>query len=267
MSREYFFRNDDIRDTLDKELIDIHELFKRRKVPIIHAVEPGNVKPDVIRWLILQRQTCPEILSIMQHGYDHSIKNLQKKGEFGGQRSYQEQYDDILNGKNLMNRYFGDQWFQAFNFPYAPYNPAAIRALEDVGYLVLNSHYSCEWKRQLFYSVGHILGKGMLFDKHVSWNHRIYPGTTMYEISMNITFIKKYHNEHKDCEFYDYEFLCSEIDKYINTAYPIGLLLHHRYHTTKESVDLVDRVIDYLEAKHCRATSMEQIYGKLGKHA
>lgn len=267
MSREYFFRNDDIRDTLDNELLALHELFRRRNVPIIHAVEPANVSPEVVEWLLLQREICPEILSIMQHGYDHTIKNHHKKGEFGGQRGYQEQYDDISNGKNLMNRYFSDQWFQAFNFPYAPYNPDAIKALEQVGYLVLNSHYNLEWKRQIFYRLGHILGRGMLFDKHVSWNNQIYPGTSMYEISMNITFIKKYHNEQTDCEFYSYEYLCGEIDKYMESPYAIGLLLHHRYHTTTASVDLVEKVIDYLELKNCEAVSMEMIYERIRKSA
>lgn len=263
MSKEFFFRNDDIRGSLDKELIDIHDLFVRRNVPIIHAVEPANVTPEVVAWLLQQSAKHPEILSLMQHGYDHTIKNKEKKGEFGGQRGYQEQYDDIAKGKVLMNQYFGDQWFEAFNFPYAPYNAEAISALDDVGYLVLNSHYNCEWKRQLLYAAGHFLRKGLLLGKHVSWNHEIYPGTSIREISMNITFIQTYHNEATDCDFFSYEDLCSKIDKYITTPYPIGLLLHHRYHTSHASMVLIEKVFDYLQKKACKAVSMQQIYERI----
>ncbi|MEH6591220.1 MAG: DUF2334 domain-containing protein [Halioglobus sp.] len=263
MSKEFFFRNDDIRDSLDDELIQIHELFVERKVPMIHAVEPANVTPEVVAWLLDERAKHPDVISLMQHGYDHTIKNTQKKGEFGGQRGYQEQYDDIKKGRELMDKHLGGQWFDAFNFPYAPYNKEAIRALQDVGYKVLNSHYNCEWKRQVLYTLGHILGKGLLFGKHVSWNHRIYPGTTMREISMNITFIETYHNEDTDCDFFSYEYLCNKIDQYMATPFPIGLLLHHRYHTTQESVDLIARIFDYLEMKGCKAVSMEQIYDRI----
>ena len=260
MSKEYFFRNDDIRDSLDEALLKIQDLFIARSVPMIHAVEPANVTPEVVNWLLAMRRQHPELFAVMQHGYDHTIKNKLKKGEFGGQRGYDEQYEDISKGKELMNRHFGNEWFEAFNFPYAPYNPAAIRALEKVGYKVLNSHYNCEWKRRILYAIGHLLNKGMLFGKHVSWNLQRYPGTSMHEISMNITFIKKYHDENTACDFFSYEELCGKIDKYLGTPYPIGLLLHHRYHVTQSSINLIEKVFDYLEGKGVKPVSMERIY-------
>ena len=45
MSKEFFFRNDDIRDSLDDELIKIQDLFVQRNFPIVYAVEPANVTP------------------------------------------------------------------------------------------------------------------------------------------------------------------------------------------------------------------------------
>ena len=263
MSKEYFFRNDDVRDCLDQSLMQIQQLFIKRNVPIVHAVEPANVTSEVVKWLLEMKGRNPELITIMQHGYDHSIKNNYKKGEFGGQRGFDEQYDDILRGKQLMNSLFGDSWFEAFNFPYAPYNQQAIRALEKVGYKVLNSHYNNEWKRRLFYAIGHLLHQGMLFGRHVSWNLQTYPGTSMIEVSMNITFIKKYHNEQTNCDFYSLKELCNKIDQFIPTRYPIGLLLHHRYHTTQNSIDLIEGVLDYLEHKRISPVSMERIYQRL----
>lgn len=263
MSNEFFFRNDDVRSTLDSTLVDMQELFIKHSVPIIHAVEPANVTPEVVDWLLDMRRVHPDLFEIMQHGYDHTIKNKEKKGEFGGQRGYDEQYEDIRKGKELMNLHFGSDWFEAFNFPYAPYNELAIKALQSVGYKVLNSHYNAEWKRKLFYAVGHLLGKGMMFDHHVSWNLQKYPGTTMWEISMNITFIKKYYDENTSCEFYTFDELKNKIDKYIPTPYPIGLLLHHRYHVTQESMDLIEQVFDYLRMNNVAPVSMRAIYERL----
>ena len=130
MSREYFFRNDDVRDTLDESLIKIQEIFIKKNVPITQAVEPANVTDSVVNWLLRQKQQYPELITFMQHGYNHIVKNKYKKGEFGGQREFDEQYEEIKAGKDLMVKYFNNQWFEAFNFPYAPYNEASIDALE-----------------------------------------------------------------------------------------------------------------------------------------
>jgi hypothetical protein len=159
-----------------------------------------------------------------------------------------------------MNEHFGDQWFEAFNFPYAPYNPEAIRALQQVGYKVLNSHYNREWKRRALYFIGRLLGKGMLLGKHVSWNMRTYPGTSIMEISMNITFIKRYFDERTDCEFFTQRELCDKIDSYLKSRFPVGLLLHHRYHTRPEHFMLVEDVLDHLERRRCVPSSMPEIY-------
>ncbi len=103
MSSEFFFRNDDVRDKLDESLIEIQDIFIEGNVPITHAVEPANVVKDVIEWLIYQKKEYPNLIALMQHGYDHTIKNNFKKGEFEGQRGFHEQFDDIFNGKKMMN--------------------------------------------------------------------------------------------------------------------------------------------------------------------
>jgi hypothetical protein len=263
MRKQYFFRNDDVRGKLDESLVTIQELFIKRNVPITHAVEPANITSDVVNWLISKKKNYPNLITIIQHGYDHSIKNTRTRGEFGGDRTYSEQYEDIRIGKELMNSKFGDSWFRAFSFPYSSYNKATIKALQVLDYKVLNSQYKIDWKRQLFYAIGQFLGKGLFFDRHVSWNMRKYPGTTVYEISINISFIKRYINEEDSCEFAIYSELCKSIDLYFNSPHPIGLLLHHRYHINKERIQLIAMVLDYLEEKGAIPVSLEGIYRNL----
>jgi hypothetical protein len=259
-----FFRNDDVRATLDKALIDVTDLFIRYQIPIAHAVEPANVTPEVIEWVKDVKTGHPDIIELMQHGYDHTIKNKERKGEFGGQRGYQEQYDDIRKGKDLMNKHFGDLWFEAFNFPYAPYNPAAIKAVNDVGFKVLNSHFNSKFDRKVFYFFGHLLRKGFWLGHHVSWNLQKYPKTDLFEIDMNLGFIKKYLNEGTDSVMFTLEELKQKTIEYSKYR-TIGVLLHHRYHNTQANLDLVEEYLKWIKTTGAEFLTMEKIYDRLGK--
>lgn len=256
-----FFRNDDVRDTLDDSLVAITDLFVEKNIPITHAVEPANITPEVVAWLVSMKKANPEVIEIMQHGYEHTIKNSQKKGEFGGQRSYEEQYADIESGMKLMDDYFGEHWFKCFNFPYAPYNPAAIKAVNDLGFKVFNSHYNIGLSRKLFYFVGHALRKGYMLDHHVSWNLKKYPGTDLFEIDMNFGFITKYLNEQTDAILRSLDELIIETDKYSKQK-TIGVLLHHRYHNTSDKIKLVEDYLSWSQEEEFEFLSMESIYAR-----
>ena len=254
-----FFRNDDVRGVLDDSLVQITDLFIKHRIPITHAVEPANVTSEVAGWLLNVKQAHPSLIEIMQHGYDHSVKNKLQKGEFGGQRTYEEQYGDIKNGKELMNRYFGDQWFECFNFPYAPYNPAAIRAVNEVGYKVLNSHYNSGLSRRIFYFIGHLLRKGYLLNHHVSWSLKTYPGTSLFEVDMNVSFIAKYLNEQTDSVMLTLDELIEHTWQYFQQR-TIGVLLHHRYHDTPEKIELVDEYLTWCRTQSFKFKTIEAIY-------
>lgn len=260
-----FFRNDDVRNKLDYSLIEITNIFMEKGIPITHAVEPANITEEVVSWLNSIKKQYPNLIEIMQHGYDHKHKNKIKKGEFGGQRGYEEQFKDIEDGKTLMDKYFGDLWFPAFNFPYGPYNPAAMKAVHDCGFKVVNSHYNNEWKRQIFYKLGHLLRKGYLFKHHVSWNLDYYPGTKLFEIDMNVGFIDKYYNEEFDSKMMTLDELIEDTRKYFNQK-TIGVLLHHRYHNTREKIQLVDDYLRWCKTlQNIEFCTMESIYNTYAK--
>ncbi len=260
-----FFRNDDVRNVLDDALIEITNLFIRYNIPLIHSVEPANVSKEVVEWLIDTKGKHPLLIEIMQHGYDHKIKNKMKKGEFGGQREYEEQYLDIKHGKELMDNYFGNQWFPAFNFPYAPYNKKAIEALNNVGYLVFNSHYNSGLSRRIFYTLGHVLNKGLLFDHHVSWNLQRYPKTKLFEIDMNISFIKRYIDEQVDSDMYGIDELIRLTERY-RTCRTIGVLLHHRYHNSGEKISLVKKYLDWCKKQNYSFSTLKDLYKRFARN-
>ena len=258
------FRNDDVRNTLDSSLVEITEIFIKNNIPVTHAVEPANVTPKVVDWLLKIKKKYPTLIELMQHGYDHQIKNNFKKGEFGGQRTYEEQFNNIRTGMELMDKYFGDLWFPAFNFPYAPYNLSAMKAVNECGFKVINSHFNSHWTRKFFYFVGHLLKKGYFLNHHVSWNLNYYPNTNLFEIDMNISFIKKYINEDTDSKMFNLKELIENTIKYSQYRV-IGILLHHRYHNEFVKIKLLEDYIEWCKKQNFQFMSLSQIYQRFSK--
>lgn len=260
------FRNDDVRSTIDKELVEMLNIFTSNKVPLTLAVEPANLTQEVVDWLLEKKNIFPNYVEIMQHGYDHTVKNKIRTGEFGGQRSYEEQYKEIMHGKEIMNNYFGDNWFEAFNYPFGEYNPAAMKAANDCGYKVVYSHFNAKISRRIFYKFGHLLNKGYIFNKHISWNLDFYPGTNLFEIDANISFIKKYIDEETTSEMFTLEELIKKTKTYFNFPV-ISLLAHHRYHNSKEKMEIFQKYIDWTRQFNFEYLTSESIYKKYSKKA
>ena len=158
------FRNDDV-NILDKELIRLTKIFMDRCIPITYAVEPANVTTETINWLKQMKKDIPDLIEIVQHGWDHSWHG---KGEFGIGRSYNQQLNDLQRGKEKLENIFGDDFFPMITIPFSVYNRDTIKAADSLHYKVVSGHYNYRISRRLFYFVGHILGKGQLFGRHIS---------------------------------------------------------------------------------------------------
>jgi len=255
----FYLRNDDI-NILDDELVAVTRRATEADVPITHTVEPANVTPDAAQWLLETKAAAPRLLEIMQHGYDHVKRD---KGEFGGNRPYDDQYRDLARGKEIMLETFGEQLFSCLNFPFGPYNRHSMRAADDLGFRVISSHYNCRRSRRLMYAVGHLLRRGLILDRHVSYHLDFYPGTGMFCVDMAISLIDKYIGPYggRECVFHPFEEIRRRIDAFVQHTPVIGLLLHHRYHTDQESLDLVSRVLDYAQSlPGARFMNMDEVY-------
>jgi len=258
----FFFRNDDVRDTLDDSLANVTNIFINRRVPITHAVEPANIKPDVAEWLLKIKTEQPNLIDISQHGFDHinKINTLKRKGEFGGSRSYKEQYDDIIKGKRLMDTYFHHLWQPIFNFPNGSYNEAAILAVNNAGFKILNSNFNCHWTRKAFYSIAHVLNKNFLVGYRVPYNLKYRPNTTLFEIDNSISFIKKYHS-FKSCEFFTLSEMIANTKKYLKYDI-VGVVLHHRFHESLAELALIENYLDWLDRNSFSTLRIVDIFEK-----
>lgn len=237
MKSYFFFRNDDVRSSLDDQLVELTELFINAGIPISHAVEPANVSDEVVQWLIEKKQRHPELIEIIQHGYDHSLNVLIEankkiyKGEFGGNQSYSFQHTRIKNGMNIMNEKFGDLWFKAFCFPFGGRNEESIKVLSDLGFKVVNGSQDYTLKSSIFYAIGRALQREYLLGRKISWNlkHR-YDGR-IFQIDTSISIIKKFIDDKMNGAYYTYDELIHLITLYSSRRKANGIVFHHRYHT------------------------------------
>jgi len=242
----FYFRNDDV-NVLDDPLVLVTRCCTKENVPITHAVEPANVTDEAIEWLINEHEKRPRLIEIMQHGYDHVERD---KGEFGGRRPFAEQYADLQRGRDILVNKFGNTFLPCLNYPFGPYNQHSMQAADKIGYRIVCSHFNYRLSRRIMYAVGHTLRKGQLLARHVSYHLDFYPGTRLFCVDMAVSFIARYLGPHGscDCIFYDLETLLNKIRNFTRHTPVVGVLLHHRFHHTEESLILVAELIKALKA-------------------
>lgn len=264
MQNYIYFRNDDV-NRLDRQLVDVTELFIEQEIPIIHAVEPANVESDTVEWLICLKRKYPRLVEIMQHGFDHKRRDL---GEFGGNRPYEDQLRDLSAGKRIMEEKFGEHFLNAVNFPFGPYNRGTIKAVNELKFAIVSSHFNYRLSRRAMYAVGRVLKQGQIFGKHVSHHMRYYPGTDLFDIDMSLSFIKTYTGgyDSTDCIFYPAEHLFKTYALFARYTNVIGFLIHHRYHKDPKSLGLLrDTIMRLKNIEQVAFTNYSELYERYAK--
>ncbi|MBK6963891.1 MAG: DUF2334 domain-containing protein [Bacteroidales bacterium] len=244
-----FFRNDDVRDSLDSSLIEFTNLILGHGVPVSHAAEPANISKEVAEWLNSKKNEFPGLLEIIQHGYDHNLNNPTEKMEFGGNREYGDQLKDIAEGKKLMDTYFRNNWTHVFTFPYGTYNQATLKAVNDSGYEAISSKIQFSTRSRVKNKVGKMLGKDIILGKKVNYHPGTRKGYRFKEISVSANLIKKYTGL-STADHYSLNEIKEQIriaGKYTST---IGVLFHHRFH--HKHLSLINDLIIHLKAEKFR---------------
>jgi hypothetical protein len=106
----------------------------RLSIPIMVNIIPSLAKKEVLRsWLALKEKT-PHLVGFGQHGYSHyDHSEMGRPYEFGPSRGFQEQLNDIITGKNILEQLLGES-IQVFCAPFAFYDTNTLYALEQAGF-------------------------------------------------------------------------------------------------------------------------------------
>lgn len=241
-----FFRNDDIRGNPDQLLSDFTSLFVAAKVPVAHAVEPANITPETASWLNGERQRSPHLVELIQHGYDHNLSHPEQKMEFGGHRGFDDQYKDILSGKEIMNTFFGTGWTPVFSFPYGSFNKAALEAVDRAGYQAISSKIRFSKKSLMKNFIGKSLGKDMIFGKKVNYHPGIRNGYQFREISVSANLIRRYTG-YDTAEHYTLNEIIGQINEASKYTNLIGVLFHHRFH--QNQLPMIEQLLAWVHSE------------------
>ncbi|PKP46548.1 MAG: hypothetical protein CVT94_14325 [Bacteroidetes bacterium HGW-Bacteroidetes-11] len=251
-----FFRNDDVRDVLDESLINLTELCIKHHVPISHAVEPANLSAEVAEWLIAKKKQHPDIVEIIQHGYNHNCGNPHQKMEFGGNRGFDDQFNDIKKGKEILDSTFGNLWNPVFTFPYGTFNQETLKAVDALDYKIISSKIKFDFKARLKNFSGKLLGKDLILGKKINFHPDFRKGYKFREISVSANLIKKYTGE-STADHFSLDEIMEQVTlaaKYTNV---IGVLFHHRFHG--DHLELTEKLILQLKEKGYRFSTFRDI--------
>jgi hypothetical protein len=227
------------------------------------AVEPANLTLEMVQYLRETKNSDPGLVEIVQHGWSHAEHD---RGEFGGNRGYPEQLDDICRGLTIMRARFGEAFFPAFTFPFGQYNEHTIHVLNELGYRVLSSKFNIRFTAQLYYRFGRLASRKWMFDHRISYHLHRYPGTSLDEISVSLSPIKKYVGPHgsTECVFESIEALKSQYLTSRNRTPVVGIVLHHRYHASPDRMSVLRQFVEWFaELDGVRFLTLHDIYQSL----
>jgi len=133
----FFFRDDDA-GWDDTALLRLLDLFHVRGVPIDLAVIPASLSDPLARELRARRGHAPGLIGLHQHGYAHLNHEREgRKCEFGPTRSPLAQREDLVRGRDVLERQLG--WCDPiFTPPWNRCTQPTAEALRELGFETLS---------------------------------------------------------------------------------------------------------------------------------
>ena len=134
-----FLRNDDV-FTLDKKFRYFFDAAIDHEIPVVHAVIPGTMDEDLVRFLCKAKSKTPQLLDIVQHGWVHAnYSRTMKKYEFGPTRSLSQQRGDIRQGLERMRSAFGEQFTSAFVPPFHGFDARTEQIIKEEEFRIFSA--------------------------------------------------------------------------------------------------------------------------------
>jgi len=196
----FFFRADDIYE-LSLKLKNLIAIFIGSNIPLDLSIIPGKISNEAVEYLLEVKGQYPNLIHFHQHGYNHTNhSNSSKSYEFGGNRGYMQQFNDIKMGQSLMIKYF-KKFDNIFTPPNHNYDLNTLRALDKLDFDYFSS------------------------DSYLDDNHYKFK-----EIPISIDIIE--WGDYRRVK--DYRGMGEELNYVLSTNKVIGFVLHHELFETMD---------------------------------
>ena len=137
-----FFRADDI-GVAGKAFDALCRLFRHHGIPLALAVVPAWLSEARQERLFSAAAVEDDLWSWHQHGWRHvNWQKSGKNGEFGDERPFDRQYNDILQGRQKMELIFGKHFVPIFTPPWNRFSSATVKALRNLGFRGISTYGS-----------------------------------------------------------------------------------------------------------------------------
>lgn len=139
-----FVRDDDA-GWEDMRLLDLLDVFARHDAPIDLAVIPTALHPGLAAELRARRDASGASIGLHQHGLSHhNHQRLGRKCEFGSERPFAAQRQDLAEGQRILRDAFGDGLDSIFTPPWNRCTADTGAALVELGVHVLSRDVTAE---------------------------------------------------------------------------------------------------------------------------
>ncbi|HXU99995.1 MAG TPA: DUF2334 domain-containing protein [Caulobacteraceae bacterium] len=184
----YFVRDDDV-GPLTPELASFVGAFVARRIPVSYQIIPARLTIECAEFLLTVQRAHPTLIEFGQHGLNHEMQLGRRMvaREFGPERSYQQQSDDIKFGLEILRTRLGPTTpIKVFTPPQHKFNADTIRAVAAAGHSTFSAACYPTAHHQLAYGLGRRLGLSSVGYQGISYHGVRRPEADMVELSISI---------------------------------------------------------------------------------
>jgi hypothetical protein len=184
---QIFIRDDDV-GALTPELRRFFELFYERNIPVSYQIIPERLTAECAEFLLEARRQRPDLVEFGQHGLRHQmmVRGKLEFYEFGPERSYEQQSQDIAEGRALLRQHLGDAPVEVFTPPRHRYDRNTIKALVEQGFSIFSASSYLKPQHRLAYGIGRALRLSSVGARGVPYHGRRRPDGGLTELSIAV---------------------------------------------------------------------------------
>jgi len=258
----YFIRDDDVGDLTDGLKV-FAETFALLRIPVSYQIIPSKLTARCANFLLSIYRDYPGLVEFGQHGLNHEmiLKGRAVKREFGPERSFLEQSEDIRKGLDVLRGHLGSQCtISVFTPPQHKYDGNTVRAAVASGHKIFSAAYYASFRHQAAYALGQRLGIGSFHHYGISYHNAFRPEADILEVSISVAVD-------------DGQVIRTESRRLLKSvtaasAYSkvVGLMFHHKmYESVRDRSELKNsaNLLARLGSAHfCRLTAIAQAGSK-----
>jgi hypothetical protein len=188
MKTSVFFRVDDAFDT-SADFLYLFNYFISKKLPVNFQVIPSWATDSFFKFINRFSKSDLAYTKFNQHGLEHEqiINGEHHWSEFGGKRTYQDQFDTIRTGKSILEDRLGTNFdATVFTPPQHKIDPNTIKTLHKLDFKIISLSNYCKILPQIIYKACRVFNISSIHNRAISYHEHYRPEAPLFELSASV---------------------------------------------------------------------------------